>query len=90
MPAGSRAARLPPKMGFSQLRRHVTLPSERLVADSYVTDGRRLLRVVSHFEGGADSVFASLEDCATLEVRPYSPGELSALRLRMVRASARE
>ncbi len=72
-------------MTLSQLRRFVTLPSERLAPDSYLTDGKRLLRVVSHFDAAADSVFASLEDCMTLEVRPYSPGELSAMRLRPVR-----
>ena len=73
---------------LSQIRRLVTLPSERVVADSYVTDGKRLLRVVSRFEAGPGGAFASLEDCRTLEVRPYSPGELSAMRLQNVRTPA--
>ncbi len=75
-------------MQLSLRHRLVSLPSERLVPDSYVTDGKHLLRVVSRFEADAKSVFASLEDCLTLEVRPYSSGELSAMRLRTVRASA--
>lgn len=64
------------------------MPSERLVADNYLTDGKRLLRVVSHFEAQTGSVFAALEDCLTLEVRPYSPGELDAMALRTVRVPA--
>jgi len=63
-------------------------PPPSLAPDSYLTDGRRLLRVVSRFDAGAENAFASLEDCLTLEVRPYSPGELAALRLRPVRSSA--
>jgi hypothetical protein len=31
-----------------------------------------------------DRRFASLEDCMTLEVQAYSPGELEAMRLRPV------
>ena len=72
-------------MQLSQRRSFVTLPSEHLTADSYFTDGKRLLRVVSRFEADAGSMFASLEDCLTLDVRPYSPGELRAMRLQMVR-----
>lgn len=75
-------------MPLSLRHRIVTMPSERLVPDSYVTDGERLLRVVSRFEADAGSVFASLEDCLTLEVHPYSSGELSGMRLRPVRAQA--
>jgi hypothetical protein len=52
--------------------------------DSYLTDGRRLFRVVSQFTAGADNAFASLEDCLTLEVQAYSPGELHRMRLRAV------
>ena len=73
-------------MQLPQDQHFVTLPSERLIPDSYVTDGKRLLRVVSRFEADAESTFASLEDCMTLEVRPYSPGELSAMMLQTVRA----
>lgn len=58
----------------------VRRPFGRLVRDSYLTDGRHLLRVVSSFEAGARDVFATLEDCLTLEVRAYLPSELSAMR----------
>ena len=58
-----------------------SLRASWLVRDRYVTDGRRLLRVVDAEVGRA---FASLEDCLTLEVRPYSPGELIKMRLRPV------
>ncbi|MFI5038016.1 MAG: hypothetical protein ACHP93_06005 [Solirubrobacterales bacterium] len=59
--------------------------SAPLLLDSYLTDGRRLFRVVSQFTAGAEDAFASLEDCLTLEVQAYSPGELHRMRLRRVR-----
>lgn len=52
---------------------------------SYLTDGRRLLRVISRFAAD-EHRFASLEDCLTLEVHAYTPGELDAMKLRPVRA----
>jgi len=55
---------------------------------NYLTDGRRLLRVVARFQTAGNDTFASLEDCLTLEVRPYSPGELAALHLRPVQVAA--
>lgn len=61
-------------------------PSEPLCRGGYVTDGRRLFRVVSQFATVGENVFASLEDCHTLEVQAYSPGELCAMGLRPVRA----
>lgn len=60
--------------------------SPRLEPDSYLTDGRRLLRVV---DASSATAFTSLEDCLTLEVRPYSPGGLANLRLRLVARPAR-
>jgi hypothetical protein len=51
---------------------------------SYVTDGHRLFRVVSQFAFVGDHVFASLEDCLTLDVQPYAPSELCEMRLRPV------
>lgn len=54
-------------------------------AGSYVTDGRRLFRVVSQFTTVGDHVFASLEDCLTLAVAAYAPGELSSMELRPVK-----
>ena len=71
-------------MALTQLRRSAGQRSERPTPGSYLTDGKRLLRVVSKFEPDSSSMFASLEDCLTLEVRPYSPGELSAMALRPV------
>jgi hypothetical protein len=59
--------------------------SEPLLAGSYVTDGQALYRVLSQFATVGDDVLASLEDCRTLEVHAYAPGELSAMRLRTVR-----
>lgn len=58
------------------------------LTNSYFTDGRKLLRVVSEFIPGAERRYASLEDCLTLEVRAYSPSELYRMRLRLVRAAA--
>lgn len=49
----------------------------------YLTDGRRLLRVVSQFST-APRRFAALEDCRTLDVRRYSPLELWRMNLRPV------
>jgi hypothetical protein len=60
-------------------------PSTALVPDSYLTDGRRLFRVVSQFADDAKHMFASLEDCRTLEVQAYAPGELYEMRLRPIR-----
>ncbi len=54
--------------------------------DSYLTDGHRLFRVVSQFSADSRRRFASLEDCLTLEVTAYSPGELETMRLRPVNA----
>jgi hypothetical protein len=71
-------------MAFALPRSQPSPPFERLAPDTYLTDGRRLLRVVSHFDAGADSVYAALEDCLTLEVRPYSLAELGAMGLRPV------
>ncbi len=62
--------------------------SRGLRAGSYVTDGRCLYRVVSQFTPRSARVFAALEDCRTLEVRPYSPDELYAMRLRPVAVPA--
>lgn len=78
-------------MALSQLWRLFEIPSERLDPDSYVTDGERLLRVVSDFETGPDpeSGFTSLEDCLTLEVRHYSLRELNAMGLQTVRTPDR-
>ncbi len=59
---------------------------DRLLPDGYITDGRRLFRVVSRFAADQRPRVASLEDCLTLRVRTYSPGELAAMKLRPVRS----
>jgi hypothetical protein len=51
----------------------------------YVTDGRRLFRIVSLFEPNSSAV-AELEDCMTLEIERYSPDDLFGMRLRPVRS----
>lgn len=61
-----------------------TARAEDLAPNSYVTDGRRLFRVVSQFTGEKRRRFASLEDCLTLKVEAYSPGELAMMRLELV------
>jgi hypothetical protein len=61
--------------------------SVRAVEDGpYLTDGRRLFRVVSALDPNAEQPVAALEDCLTLQVRPYTPDELFAMRLRRVRS----
>jgi hypothetical protein len=58
------------------------------LADGYLTDGQQLLRVVSRFDPCKSDVFALLEDCATLEVKAYSPRELAEMGLRRVAGPA--
>jgi hypothetical protein len=55
-----------------------------LLPDSYLTDGRRLFRVIAQFAARGDRKTASLEDCFTLEVQAYSAAELAAMKLRSV------
>jgi hypothetical protein len=57
-----------------------------LAPGAYITDGRRLFRVLSQFVPESGQVFASLEDCMTLEVGTYAPDELEAMGLLPVRA----
>lgn len=51
---------------------------------TYLTDGRRLLRVVSQFDPRSKDALAELEDCASLAVGIYTLGELAAMDLRPV------
>lgn len=62
--------------------------SATLVPGSYVTDGDRLFRVVSQFSTVGEDVFAALEDCRTLGVETYAPGELFSMGLRAVSGAA--
>ena len=63
-----------------------SVPADRLRCGTYLTDGRRLFRVVSQFAAVGEDSFASLEDCRTLDVQAYAPGELRAMKLRPIRA----
>ena len=56
----------------------------------YLTDGRRLFRVVSRLDPRAAYGFAVLEDCLTLEVNGYSPDDLVAMDLRTVARTREE
>lgn len=58
--------------------------SGSLKPDGYLSDGRRLFRVVSPFDPRDPSPSALLEDCATLDVQAYSPSELAEMRLQHV------
>lgn len=60
-----------------------------LAPGRYLTDGRRLFRVMSSI---TSSLYpsAELEDCLTLQVEHYSPGELYRMHLRPVRPSAQQ
>ena len=60
------------------------------LAGAYVTDGRRLFRVVSPLAAPPDAQSADLEDCKTLEVDSYSASELWAMRLVLVKAPHRD
>jgi hypothetical protein len=68
-------------MAFSRRRR---LSSRALVPGRYLTDGRRLLRVVSKFDDGR-SVMALLEDCSTLDAVAYALVELRSMGFQRVR-----
>jgi hypothetical protein len=61
-----------------------TPTSARLLPESYLTDGRRLFRVIAQFAARGERKTASLEDCLTLEVQAYSANELAAMKLRPV------
>lgn len=54
------------------------------IPGDYLTDGERLLRVVSRFDPRAEHKFAVLEDCLTLEIDAYTTDALAAMALRPV------
>jgi hypothetical protein len=66
--------------------RRVRLRPRDLVPDRYLTDGRRLFRVVSRFVND-DSVLVVIEDSLTLDALAYAAVELVAMGLRPVRAA---
>jgi hypothetical protein len=55
---------------------------------AYVTDGRRLFRVVLRVDPLRGAAAAVLEDCLTLELRSYAAADLWELRVRLVRPSS--
>jgi hypothetical protein len=71
-------------MPFSLRRRRVRLRHRDLTPDRYLTDGLRLLRVLSRFVNDG-SVLVVLEDCATLDAHALAAVELVALGMRPVR-----
>lgn len=75
-------------MALSLVRRTGSTAAEQLVRGRYLTDGHRLLRVVSRFEADRSNRYAELEDCLTLEVRSYSPEELYSMGLHRVQSFA--
>ena len=60
------------------------LRSRALAPGRYLTDGHRLLRVLSKFDDGR-SVMALVEDCTTFEKWCYALLELRAMGFRGVR-----
>ena len=70
------------------LLRRRRLRSRDLAPDRYLTDGRRLLRVVSRLADDR-SVLVVVEDCLTLDALAYAAVELELLGLRPVRSSKR-
>jgi hypothetical protein len=71
-------------MPFSLRRRRVRLRYRDLTPDRYLTDGLRLLRVVSRFVNDG-SMLVVLEDCVTLDAHALAAVELVALGMRPVR-----
>jgi hypothetical protein len=55
------------------------LRSRALAPGRYLTDGRRLLRVLSRFDDGR-SVMVLVEDCRTCEAHAYAMMELRVMR----------
>jgi hypothetical protein len=68
-------------MPFSLRRRR--LRSRDLHPDRYLTDGRRLLRVVSRLVNDG-SVLVVIEDCLTLDAQAYAAVELEPMGVRPV------
>jgi hypothetical protein len=77
-------------MALESLRHlHVRTPASAPLPDSYLTDGRRLFRVIAQLAARGERNTASLEDCLTLQVQAYSATELAAMKLRPVTTAHR-
>jgi hypothetical protein len=59
---------------------HLTAPAERPTPGTYLTDERRLLRVVSRRTGASEAALVEVEDCSSLDVWVIQADELSRLR----------
>jgi hypothetical protein len=89
MRRGARMSTLVHMLRFSPLRGGLRRPkADQLQPGTYVTDGERLFCVLSQFASEDEIELATLEDCLTLEVKPYCSDELEDLRLRHVQAVA--
>ena len=64
--------------------RKAPLDPNALDPGRYLTDGRRLFRVVARFTMPPDTVLVALEDCVTLSVTALLPRELEPLGLTAV------
>ncbi len=73
-----------PLFGFRRRRGRLRLRD--LAPDRYLTDGRRLFRVVARFVNDG-SIMVVIEDCATLDARAYAAVELVPMDVRPVRRS---
>jgi hypothetical protein len=71
---------------FPFRRRRSRLRVRDLAPDRYLTDGRRLFRVVARFVNDG-SILVVIEDCATLDARAYAATELLPMDVRSVRRS---
>lgn len=69
---------------FINLTPRPPIPAAALRGEAYLTDGRRLFRVVSPLDPRQSHPSALLEDCRTLAVDPYSADELYGMGLRAV------
>ena len=58
------------------------------VPGEYLTDGRRLWRVLSRFDPRASAKFAVLEDCMTLDTQAFTPQRLAEMGLQSVARTA--
>ena len=61
-----------------------TQPDPGLHEGAYVTDGRRLFRVVQPINPPRAVASAVLEDCMTLDAQAFTPRQLAEMGLRTV------
>jgi hypothetical protein len=73
-------------MSIARLSDYRSAPLDPSALDPgrYLTDSRRLFRVVARFTMPPDTVLVALEDCVTLSVTALLPSEIAALGLSAV------